>query len=95
MSTRFFGVDISRHPSVSECAVIGIPNTARGQIIRAYIVLNEAFTPSDDLIKEIQDFAKQKASPYKYPRSIKFINELPRTQTGKVQHFVLKELAKQ
>ncbi|MFQ3191350.1 MAG: 2-aminobenzoate-CoA ligase [Paraglaciecola sp.] len=86
---------ISRHPSVKECAVIGIPNTARGQIIRAYIVLNESFTSSDNLIKEIQVFSKQQASPYKYPRSIKFIEKLPRTLSGKIQHFVLKEMVKQ
>lgn len=86
---------ISRHPSVAECAVIGIPNTGRGNIVRAYIVLNESFLPSDVLVKDIQDFAKQQAAPYKYPRSIKFIDELPRTKTGKIQHFVLKEMVKQ
>ncbi|MCP3674696.1 MAG: AMP-binding protein [Gammaproteobacteria bacterium] len=82
---------ISQHSSVAECAVIGIPDQARGEIIQAHIVLNDGYTQSDDLIKEIQDFAKHKSAPYKYPRSIKFIDILPRTPTGKVQHFLLNE----
>lgn len=86
---------VSEHPSVKECAVIGIPNEQRGEIICAYVVLNDGETPNDECVKSIQDFAKQKAAPYKYPRSVKFIDALPRTLTGKVQHYILKEKSKQ
>ena len=82
---------LSEHPLVKECAVIGIPNEQRGQIVCAYIVLKDGETQSDELIKNIQDFAKKTGAPYKYPRSVKFINALPRTLTGKVQHYILKE----
>lgn len=82
---------LSEHPLVKECAVIGIPNEQRGQIVCAYIVLKDGETQSDELIKNIQDFAKKNGAPYKYPRSVKFINALPRTLSGKVQHYILKE----
>ena len=85
---------VAQHPAVAECAVIGIPDKERGHLVRAYIVLKEGFAESDALIKDIQDFAKQQSSPYKYPRSIKFIGALPRTLTGKVQHFMLRKMAK-
>ncbi len=85
---------VSQHPAVAECGVIGVPDPDRGNIVRAYVVLKEGFAESLDLIKEIQDFAKQNAAPYKYPRSIEFIDALPRTATGKVQHFMLRERAK-
>lgn len=86
---------VAEHASVKECAVIGIPNEERGEIVCAYVVLNEGESPSDTLIKSIQDFAKQKGAPYKYPRAVKFIDALPRTLTGKVQHYILKEKSKQ
>lgn len=82
---------VSQHPAVAECAIIGVPDQKRGNIIRAYIVLKAGHSPCPDLIKNIQDFAKQKAAPYKYPRSIKFIKALPRTPSGKIQHFALRE----
>jgi len=86
---------VNQHPAVAECGVIGVPDPDRGNIVRAYVVLKEGYQPSTQLVAEIQAFAKQKAAPYKYPRSIKFIDELPRTATGKIQHFVLREIAKQ
>ena len=85
---------VSQHPAVAECGVIGVPDPDRGNIVRAYVVLKDGFDESIDLIKDIQDFAKQNAAPYKYPRSIEFIDALPRTATGKVQHFMLRERAK-
>lgn len=85
---------ISQHPAVAECAVIGVPDPSRGHIVRAYIVMKDGFKAGDALVKDIQDFAKQQSAPYKYPRSVKFIDSLPRTPSGKVQHFALRELAK-
>lgn len=86
---------VSQHPAVAECAVIGVPDLERGNIVRAYVVLKEGFQPGAELIKDIQDFSKKISAPYKYPRSVKFIDALPRTPTGKVQHFVLRERARE
>ena len=78
-----------RHEAVSECGVIGAPNEARGQIVEAHIVLAEGHVPSDLLVKELQDYVKATIAPYKYPRSIKFVEALPKTSTGKIQRFRL------
>ena len=77
---------------VSECAVIGVPNKERGSIVKAYIILHEGNTPSDELTLELQNYTKQVIAPYKYPREIEFVETLPKTQTGKVQRNKLKEL---
>lgn len=79
------------HEAVSEVGVIGAPNEERGFIVEAHIVLADGVAPSEDLVKELQDFVKATIAPYKYPRSVKFIDALPKTQTGKVQRFKLKE----
>ena len=78
-----------RHEAVSECGVIGAPNEDRGQIVEAHIVLAEGHVPSDLLVKELQDYVKATIAPYKYPRSIKFVEALPKTSTGKIQRFRL------
>jgi len=77
------------HDAVKECAVIGVPNDARGQIVKAYVVTDSAV--SDDLIKNLQDHVKATIAPYKYPREIAFVEELPKTQTGKLQRFKLRQ----
>ncbi|MGV0877007.1 AMP-binding protein [Martelella sp. FLE1502] len=78
-----------RHEAVSECGVIGAPNEDRGQIVEAHIVLADGYAPSDLLVKELQDYVKATIAPYKYPRSIKFVEALPKTSTGKIQRFRL------
>ena len=77
------------HESVSEVAVIGMDDDERGKVVCAFIVLNSAFVASDDLKKNIQDWFKATAAPYKYPRKINFVAHLPKTETGKLQRFKL------
>jgi 2-aminobenzoate-CoA ligase len=79
------------HPKVQECAVVGSPDTGRGEIVKAFVVLRPGTVPSDALVQDIQDFAKAEIAPYKYPRIIEFVADLPRTDTGKVQRFKLRE----
>ncbi|RUR42349.1 benzoate-CoA ligase family protein [Vreelandella populi] len=79
------------HPAVKECAVIGAPHQERGQIVEAFVVLNDGFEEDDVCRQMLQDFVKQTIAPYKYPRSIRFIDTLPKTTTGKVQRFRLNQ----
>ena len=79
------------HPAVKECAVIGAPSEERGQIVEAFVVLNDGFQQDEDCQQLLQDFVKQTIAPYKYPRSIRFIEALPKTTTGKVQRFRLSQ----
>ncbi|MEZ0303216.1 MAG: AMP-binding protein [Hyphomicrobiaceae bacterium] len=78
------------HPDVAECAVIGAPSAERGQIVEAHVVLKVGVLGDEACIKSLQDHVKATIAPYKYPRSIKFISALPKTQTGKIQRFKLK-----
>jgi 2-aminobenzoate-CoA ligase len=79
-----------RHPEVAECAVIGVPDEARGSVVKAYVVLGGTATGSETKARELQDFAKSEIAPYKYPRVIEFVESLPRTATGKLQRFRLR-----
>jgi 2-aminobenzoate-CoA ligase len=78
------------HPSVQECAVVASPDANRGQIVKAFIVLRAGVTAGQQLVKELQQFVKQRIAPYKYPRAIEFVDELPKTPTGKVRRYVLR-----
>ncbi len=80
------------HPAVSECGVVGIPDEARGMIVKAFIVLAAGFQASEQLAGELQEFAKQTIAPYKYPRLVDFRTELPKTQTGKIQRHKLRAM---
>lgn len=80
------------HPDVSECAVIGAEDEERGQRVQAYIVLQKGAIQSDEMIKRLQDHVKQVIAPYKYPRTILFVEALPKTPTGKIQRYLLKTM---
>lgn len=79
------------HPSVLECAVTAVPDPDRGQIVKATIVLAKGFSPSQELIKELQNHVKKATAPYKYPRVVVFVDELPKTTSGKIQRGKIRE----
>lgn len=73
------------HPSVLECAVVGSPDLIRGLIVKAFVVLNQGFEPSEPLVKDLQNHVKRTTAPYKYPRAIEFVSDLPKTISGKIR----------
>ncbi len=80
-----------KHPSVAECGVIGKPDADRGTIVKAYCVLKSGHTADALLVKALQDHVKATIAPFKYPREIEFVEALPRTETGKLQRFRLRQ----
>jgi len=82
---------VLQHESVAECAVVGVPDEERGQAVKAFVVLKPNHEGSSALAKQIQDFVKATIAPYKYPRHVEFVDALPKTDTGKLQRFRLKE----
>ncbi len=83
---------LMEHKAVLECAVIGIPDSTRGQVVKAFIVPAKGYLPSEELKKEIQNFVKSSTAPYKYPRQIDFVEDLPKTISGKIIRNKLKEV---
>jgi 2-aminobenzoate-CoA ligase len=81
-----------QHDAVAECGVIGVPDETRGQVVKAFVVLNPGYAPDDELAAQLQDFVKKSVAPYKYPRVIAFVDTLPRTETGKLKRFALRGL---
>jgi len=81
------------HPSVSECGVVGAPDEARGMIVKAYVVPAAGFAGNDALTVELQEHVKQAIAPYKYPRAIEYVAQLPKTETGKLKRFALRQIA--
>lgn len=79
------------HPAVLECAITAVPDPDRGQIVKATIVLTKSYTPSDNLVKELQEHVKKVTAPYKYPRIIEFVKELPKTISGKIRRVEIRE----
>ena len=84
------------HPAVAESAVVGSPDPDRGNVVKAFVVLRPGYEPTPALIKELQDHCKRVTAPYKYPREIEFMTELPKTRSGKIRRVELRaaELAK-
>jgi 2-aminobenzoate-CoA ligase len=81
------------HPDVAECGVVGAPDQARGQIVKAYVVLADGAVGDEAKVHELQELVKERIAPYKYPRGVEFVTALPRTSTGKLQRFRLRQQA--
>lgn len=85
---------LMQHCAVAECAVIGVPDDERGQIVKAFVVPKPGCLPGEALVRDLQDFVKRTIAPYKYPRAVEFITQLPRTETGKLQRFRLRDMTR-
>jgi 2-aminobenzoate-CoA ligase len=81
------------HAAVAECGVVGVADEERGQIVKAYVVLRAGHNGDAAMTRTLQDFVKATVAPYKYPRAIEYVSELPKTQTGKLQRFALRRTA--
>ncbi|WP_439670749.1 Acyl-coenzyme A synthetase/AMP-(fatty) acid ligase [Cupriavidus necator] len=86
---------LMQHEAVAECGVVGAPDDGRGQVVMAYVVLREGVAADDATRTALQDYVKRQIAPYKYPRRIVFVPALPRTETGKLQRFRLRQMAEQ
>ncbi|MDR4889247.1 acyl--CoA ligase [Fredinandcohnia sp. QZ13] len=80
-----------KHPSVKECAVVASPDEVRGNIVKAFIVLREGVASTEELVKDLQEHVKQMTAPYKYPRKVEFVSDLPKTTSGKIRRIELRQ----
>lgn len=85
---------LMEHPSVLECAITAVPDPDRGQVVKATIILSKNYHPSDELAKELQEHVKKVTAPYKYPRIVEFVTELPKTISGKIRRVQIREEGK-
>ncbi|MNN88290.1 Benzoate--CoA ligase [compost metagenome] len=83
-----------KHTLVKECAVVASPDEIRGSIVKAFVVLKDGHTGTPELVKELQSHVKEWTAPYKYPRKIEFISDLPKTTSGKIRRVELREQEK-
>jgi acetyl-CoA synthetase/medium-chain acyl-CoA synthetase len=83
------------HPAVVEAAVVASPDAVRGEIVKAFVILAPGYAASDTLAEQIQDHVKTTTAPYKYPREIEFVTELPKTISGKIRRVELRERERQ
>ena len=79
------------HDAVVECAITGAPDPVRGQVVKATIVLAKGYTPSPELTKELQQHVKKLTAPYKYPRIVEYVDELPKTVGGKIKRALIRK----
>jgi len=86
---------LKEHPAVAESAVIASPDTMRGEVVKAYIILAPGYTASPELANELQEHVKTVTAPYKYPREIEFVDALPKTISGKIRRVELREMERQ
>jgi len=82
---------LMEHPAVMECAITAVPDPDRGQVVKATIILSKNYQPSDELAKELQEHVKKVTAPYKYPRIVEFVTELPKTISGKIRRVQIRE----
>nr|WP_263314644.1 AMP-binding protein [Mammaliicoccus sp. Marseille-Q6498] len=86
---------LTKHPKVQECAVVASPDEIRGNIVKAFVILQDDIEGNDELVKELQTYVKQDVAPYKYPRAIEFVDSLPKTNSGKIRRVELREAEKE
>lgn len=82
---------LTNHPAVKECAVVAKPHDIRGNIVKAFVILQDHTAGDDTLVKELQQFVKNEVAPYKYPREIEFVDDLPKTNSGKIRRVELRD----
>lgn len=86
---------LTKHPSVKECAVVASPHEIRGNIVKAFVILQDGVPSDEETVKALQNFVKQDVAPYKYPRAIEFVEDLPKTNSGKIRRVELREAEKE